>query len=103
MIKQLIIATCVILGASLVVAEDNPIRKVEGAADLEKVKRARFRETYVNTNTDFTRYSSVLARRSTTMPAPVRLRNAGPFENGLLNAALGNITLKGYECQSPFC
>jgi hypothetical protein len=100
MIKQLIIATCVILGASLVVAEDNPIRKVEGAADLEKVKRARFRETYVNTNTYFT---SVLARRSTTMPSPVRLRNAGPFENGLLNAALGNITLKGYECQSPFC
>ena len=59
MIKQLIIATCMILGASLVIAEDNPIRKVEGAADLEKVKRARFRETYVNTNIDFTRYSRV--------------------------------------------
>ena len=32
-----------------------------------------------------------LARRSATMPSPVRLA-----ENSLLNAALGNITMKGY-------
>jgi hypothetical protein len=32
-----------------------------------------------------------LARRSATMPSPVRLA-----ENGLLNAALGNIILNGY-------
>ena len=32
-----------------------------------------------------------LARRSATMPSPVRLA-----ESGLLSAVLGNITMKGY-------
>jgi hypothetical protein len=48
--------------AAMVYAHEAPVEQleqVEGAADLEKVKRAKFRETYVNTSSDFTRYDSV--------------------------------------------
>ncbi len=40
-------------------AQQPNLATVEGAADLEKVKRAKFRETYVNTGVDFSRYSKV--------------------------------------------
>ena len=36
-------------------AQETSLATVEGAADLEKVKRAKFRETYVNTGVDFSR------------------------------------------------
>ena len=35
------------------------LQEVEGAADLEKVERTRFRETYVNTAADFTTYNKL--------------------------------------------
>ncbi|MEH6593686.1 MAG: DUF3313 family protein [Halioglobus sp.] len=41
-------------------ADDQPtLATVEGAADLEKVKYAKFRETYVNNSADFTRYNKL--------------------------------------------
>ena len=43
----------------MAVAEDNPLATVEGADDLEQVKRARFRETWVNTSVDFKRYDKL--------------------------------------------
>jgi len=49
----------VLLAASLVQAQDNPIQTVEGADDLQKVKRAKFRETYVNMHADFTQYTKL--------------------------------------------
>lgn len=40
-------------------ADEVPLSAVEGGADLQKVKRAKFRETYVNTGVDFSRYTRV--------------------------------------------
>ena len=41
-------------------AEDKPtLATVEGAPDLEKVSRAKFRETFVNMSADFTRYNKL--------------------------------------------
>jgi hypothetical protein len=46
--------------ASFVQADEKPsLATIEGAPDLEKVKRAKFRETYVNMATDFTRYNKL--------------------------------------------
>ena len=36
----------VILASAAVIAQESPLQQVEGAADLEKVKQAKFRETY---------------------------------------------------------
>ena len=38
----------VILASAAVIAQESPLQQVEGAADLERVKRAKFRETYVS-------------------------------------------------------
>lgn len=40
-------------------AQDEPLQQVEGAPDLEKVKRGRFRESYVDTSVDFSRYNKL--------------------------------------------
>jgi len=40
-------------------AQENPLAQNEGGPDLEKVKRAKFRETYVNTEADFSRYDKL--------------------------------------------
>ena len=53
-----------LLTAAMVQAQTaDPIPKdlaeVEGGQDLEKVKRSKFQETYVNTEIDFTRYSKI--------------------------------------------
>jgi len=53
------IFTSMFLAVSLVQSEDNPIQKVEGADDLQKAQRAKFRETYVNMNTDFSKYTAL--------------------------------------------
>ena len=53
--------------------EENPLSKVEGADDLEKVSDAAFRETYVNTNADFTKYNKLYPG-----PAVFHYRDAGP-------------------------
>ncbi len=49
------------LFAALAHAEEQQptLATVEGGADLEKVKRAKFRETYVNTAVDFTQYNKI--------------------------------------------
>lgn len=39
--------------------QDNPLARVEGGEDLEQVERANFRDTYVNTSVDFTRYDKL--------------------------------------------
>lgn len=57
--KILMTVIATFFAATLVQAQDNPIQQVEGAPDLEKVKRAKFRETYVNTETDFTQYNKL--------------------------------------------
>ena len=40
-------------------AQDEAIRQVEGQSDLEPVKRAKFRNTYVNTDADFSQYNKL--------------------------------------------
>ena len=40
-------------------AEEIPLSTVEGGDDLQKVKRAKFRETYVNMGVDFSQYTQV--------------------------------------------
>ena len=59
--KKILAGVFVMIIASVAVqAQEKTLATVEGAADLERVKRARFRETYVNTEVDFTRYSKLL-------------------------------------------
>jgi hypothetical protein len=48
-----------ILGAAMVHAVEPTDAAVEGAPELEKVKKAKFAETYVNPEVDFTRYNKV--------------------------------------------
>ncbi len=57
--RTLIAIVMTLFLAGFAQAQDNPLAQVEGADDLDKVKRAKFRETYVNTGVDFTRYSKV--------------------------------------------
>ena len=58
--KKLLIAlvSASMLAAS-VQAEEKSLANVAGAADLEQVKRAKFRETYVNTAVDFSQYDKI--------------------------------------------
>ncbi|MBT8064337.1 MAG: DUF3313 domain-containing protein [Gammaproteobacteria bacterium] len=58
-IRTFMAALLTLFLAGFAQAQDNPLAEVEGADDLEKVKRAKFRETYVNTGVDFTRYSKI--------------------------------------------
>lgn len=57
----LCVAAVVALMGTLALAQDadNPLASVAGGEDLEKVKRAKFRETYVNTDVDFTQYDKL--------------------------------------------
>jgi hypothetical protein len=58
--KNLLISGLVlILGAAIVHAGEKTDAAIENAPELEKVKKARFAETYVNREVDFTRYSKV--------------------------------------------
>lgn len=58
--KRILLTLCaLILGTTLVQAQENSLATVEGAPDLEKVKRAKFRETYVNTEAEFIRYNKL--------------------------------------------
>lgn len=59
MSKYLVVVFSVFFSIAWVHAEENPLKTVEGAADLEKVKRAQFRETYVNTGADFSKYNKL--------------------------------------------
>ena len=61
------------LAQSVSAEEENPLAKVEGADDLEKVSDGSFRETYVNTNADFTKYNKLYPG-----PAVFHYRDAGP-------------------------
>lgn len=45
--------------ASQINAQEESLSIVEGQPDLEKVKRAKFRETFVNTGADFSRYNKL--------------------------------------------
>jgi len=45
--------------SSSVFAQDNPLAQVDGVDDLEEVKRGKFRETYVNTDVDFSNYDKL--------------------------------------------
>lgn len=40
-------------------AQENPLAENESGPDLEKVKRAKFRETYVNMDADFSHYDKL--------------------------------------------
>ena len=66
-------ALAIALAQSVSAEEENPLAKVEGADDLEKVSDASFRETYVNTNADFTKYNKLYPG-----PAVFHYRDAGP-------------------------
>ena len=57
--KYMLVFLSLIFAASSSIAQENPLQQVEGAADLEKVKRAKFRETYVNTGVDFSKYNKL--------------------------------------------
>jgi len=45
--------------ASTALAQESGVEAAASAADLEKVKRAKFRETYVDTSVDFSRYNKL--------------------------------------------
>ena len=57
--KILVVLLAILLLPMVVVAQEGSMAQVEGAADLEKVKRAKFRETYVNVETDFSKYTKI--------------------------------------------
>jgi hypothetical protein len=56
-------------------AQVDDLAYVEGGEDLERVKRAKFRETYVNTGVDFSRYDKLYLG-----DAYFDYRDAGPAE-----------------------
>ena len=59
-VKTRIVAVVIVMaGLGSAWLNASPLQEVEGATDLEKVERARFRETYVNTAVDFTTYSKL--------------------------------------------
>ncbi|MEH6593683.1 MAG: DUF3313 family protein [Halioglobus sp.] len=54
------VVSALLLFVAFAQADDqSTLATVEGGADLEKVKYAKFRETYVNTGADFTRYNKL--------------------------------------------
>lgn len=58
--KQVILGLLMLVFTAVTTqAQNEPMATVEGAADLEKVKRSKFRETYVNTEADFTHYNKL--------------------------------------------
>ncbi len=58
--KKLLLLLCGLsVVAAMAQAQEPSLATMEGADDLEKVKRAKFRETYVNMNADFTRYNKL--------------------------------------------
>ena len=69
--KFLILICSLSLFAALAHGEEQErtLATIEGGPDLEKVKRAKFRETYVNTAADFTQYNKVFNRWSADAPA----------------------------------
>jgi hypothetical protein len=57
--KYLISLLALVLAVTMAVAQEPNLGTVEGAKDLEKVKRAKFRETYVNMEADWTQYNKI--------------------------------------------
>ncbi len=49
----------VFLATGTTSAQSPALNEVEGMENLEKVKRAKFRETYVDTGVDFSKYNKL--------------------------------------------
>ena len=73
--KILVVLLAILFLPMVVVAQGGSMAQVEGAADLEKVKRAKFRETYVNVETDFSKYTKIYLG-----DAHFDYRDAGPAQ-----------------------
>lgn len=56
-LKVLIIS--LLLSTGFAFAADKSMKEVEGAADLEKVKKSKFSESYVNPDVDFSHYNKI--------------------------------------------
>ena len=69
------LATLLLLAPTLQAEEEPSLATVEGQEDLEKVRRAAFRETYVNTAADWTKYDKLYLGE-----AHYDYRDVGPAE-----------------------
>ena len=57
--RQVLAVLCAFFIALQAAAQQDPMTAVDGQADLEPVKKAKFRNTYVNTDADFSQYSKL--------------------------------------------